>query len=220
MTWAVPARLWAGQTVAVLASGPSMTPLVAAAVRNIPTIVINDTFRLAPWAALLYAADAAWWQANPDALAFAGLKVTVDSVPGVEALRNTGSTGFDPDPQCIRTGSNSGYQGVHIAAQAGATRILLCGFDMTAKRGAHWFGAHRPDLKNTDPETYERFIRRFATLKDALDARGVEVINCTPGSALKCFPFGDLVEILEGAMNYRRACPIDRIDSVCADRQC
>jgi hypothetical protein len=176
-----------------------MTPHVAAAVRNVPTIVINDTFRLAPWAALLYAADDAWWMANPDALAFAGLKVSVACLPGVEMLRHTGSTGYDPDPSCIRTGSNSGYQGVHIAAQAGASRILLCGFDMTAARGAHWFGPHtKPGLVNTTPETYERMIRRFATLKDELDARGVEVINCTPGSALKCFRQADLAEVLEG----------------------
>jgi hypothetical protein len=173
-----------------------MTPHVAAAVRSVPTIVINDTFRLAPWAALLYAADAAWWQANPAALAFAGLKVTVDSVPGVESLRNTGSAGFDPDPGCIRTGSNSGYQGVHIAAQAGAARILLCGFDMSAARGAHWFGAHPAGLVNTEPHTYERFIRKFGELKVALDALGIEVVNCTPGSALKCFPMMELADAL------------------------
>lgn len=195
MTWRVP-QMWTGRTVAVLASGPSMTPHVAAAVRSIPTIVINDTFRLAPWAALLYAADAAWWRANPDAHAFAGLKVTVDSVPGVESLRNSGSSGFDPDPQSIRTGSNSGYQGVHIAAQAGAARILLFGFDMSAAKGAHWFGAHRNGLVNTAPETYVRFIRRFSDLKTSLDALGVEVINCTPGSALTCFPMRSLEEAL------------------------
>jgi hypothetical protein len=175
-----------------------MTPRVADAVRSIPTIVINDTFRLAPWAALLYAADAAWWQANTDALAFAGLKVTVDSVPGTEQLVYTGSTGFDPNPSAIRTGSNSGYQGVHIAAQAGAARILLCGFDMTAAKGAHWFGPHRGGLANTTPETYARFIRRFESLKVALDELGVEVVNCTPGSALTCFPMLPLDEALKG----------------------
>lgn len=201
MTWCVP-RMWEGQTVAVLASGPSMTPHVAAAVRSIPTIVINDTFRLAPWAALLYAADAAWWAAHPDAHAFAGLKVTVDSVQGVKQLAYSGSVGFDPNPGAIRTGSNSGYQGVHIAAQAGAARILLCGFDMSAAKGAHWFGPHDDGLVNTAPETYERFIRRFEHLKVALDALGIEVINCTPGSALKCFACADLADILE----RERAC--------------
>lgn len=185
--------MWTGRTVAVLASGPSMTPRVADAVRSIPTIVINDTFRLAPWAALLYAADAAWWRANPDAAAFAGLKVSADTVPGVEQLMVTGTAGFDPDPSCLRTGSNSGYQGVHIAAQAGAARILLCGFDLNARHGAHWFGPHtKPGLHNTAPETFARFVRRFEELAPILAARGVEVINCTPDSALRCFPVADL----------------------------
>jgi hypothetical protein len=189
--------MWVGQTVAVLASGPSMTQQVADAVRCVPTIVINDTYRLAPWAALLYAADEAWWHTHPEALAFAGLKVTVGTVRGVEQIAYSGSAGFDPDPGAVRTGSNSGYQGVHIAAQAGAARILLCGFDMSAAKGAHWFGPHRDGLVNTDRETYERFIRRFATLKDALDARGIQVINCTPGSALTCFPMMALDDALE-----------------------
>lgn len=202
MTWRVPA-MWTGRTVAVLASGPSMTPHVAAAVRSVPTIVINDTFRLAPWAALLYAADEAWWHANPDALAFAGLKVSVASVPGVEQLRNSGTQGFDDDPGCLRTGSNSGYQAVHLAAHAGAARILLCGFDLSAKKGAHWFGTHGSGLVNTAPETYARFIRRFEELQPLLAARGVEVVNCTPGSALKCFPAADLADMLEGEIGCK-----------------
>jgi hypothetical protein len=196
MIWRTPPGMWAGQTVAVLASGPSMTPRVAEAVRSIPTIVINDSFREAPWAALLYAADEEWWRLNPDAHAFAGLKASVASVPGVRLLRNTGSSGFDPEPGCIRTGSNSGYQGVHIAAQAGARRILLCGFDMSAAKGAHWFGEHQRGLINTSPETYQRFIGRFDSLKVELDRIGVEVLNCTPDSALKCFPMVSLDDAL------------------------
>ncbi len=175
-----------------------MTPQVADAVRNIPTIVINDTFRLAPWAALLYAADGAWWRANQDAHAFAGQRVTVDFVPGVEHLQNTGSTGYDPRPGCIRTGSNSGYQGVHVAAQAGAARILLCGFDMRASARAHWFGPHRNGLVNTTAETYGRYIRRFDTLRPALEALGIQVLNCTPGSALTAFPMARLEDALVG----------------------
>lgn len=202
MNWAVP-RMWPGRTVAVLASGPSMSQRVADAVRGLPTIVINDTYRLAPWADLLYAADAAWWTLHPEALRFAGLKVSVDFVGGVKQLNYTGSSGYDPDPRAIRSGSNSGYQGVHLAAQAGAARILLCGFDMSAAKGAHWFGPHRGGLVNTTADTYARFIHRFDSLKAALDERGVEVINCTPGSALKCFPSAHLDDVLRGEFACR-----------------
>lgn len=180
--------MWAVRTVAILASGPSMSAEVARTVRSagIPTIVVNTTHRLAPWADLLYAADEAWWshQDNADARRFAGLRVSVGVVPGVLRLRNGGTVGFDPDPQSLRTGGNSGYQALHIAVHAGAARVLLCGFDL---RGCHWHGPHPSPLRKTEPEVYARWRERYATLLPALAERGVDVVNTTPGSALECF---------------------------------
>lgn len=194
--WSVP-RTFPGGTVAILAGGESMSQEVADQVHasGIPAIVINSTFRLAPWAWMLYAADVEWWahEKNRDAHEFAGLKVTCQPVRGVERLRNTGSTGFDPNPNAVRTGHNSGYQAVHIAAHTGATRILLCGMNM---QGGHWHGAHPHGLRDTTPENYTRWCDRFTTLVEPLKNMDVQVINCTPGSALKCFPMGRLEDEL------------------------
>jgi hypothetical protein len=197
-SWVVP-RLWDGHTVAVLASGPSMSQAVADKVKaaGVPAIVINRTFELAPWAAMLYGADAEFWRQTPAAHQFAGLKVTCSDVPDVHRLKASGSDGFDPKPGFIRTGGNSGYQAVHIAAQAGARRILLCGFDMTGDRGAHWHGEHQHPLRETGPGTFERWVKAFPTLVDALSEIGVAVLNATPGSALRCARFVDLEEALD-----------------------
>lgn len=200
--WSVP-RMWDGLTVAILASGPSMSAEVVARVRAaaIPAIVVNNTFQLAPWAELLYAADYEWWKHTPGALQFEGLKVSVcppagihNPFLGVHLLRETGKNGFDPDPSCIRTGRNSGYQAVHFAAQAGAKCILLCGMDF---RNGHWHPEHAAPLRTTHPDYYDIFRAHFQTLVDPLAERGIEVLNCTPGSALRCFPFADLAEVLE-----------------------
>jgi hypothetical protein len=189
----MPLGLWKGQTVAVLASGPSMSPAVADAVRaaGLLAIAVNNTVQLAPWAEMLYAADEEWWwHPSSPHKAFAGIKASVAQVPGVQRLVITGSTGFDPEPGHIRTGGNSGYQAVHIAAQLGAARILLCGFDMRGDSGAdHWHGHHAHGLRETGPGTYARWRDNFATLVQPLAALGVQVINCTPGSALQWFPF-------------------------------
>lgn len=190
--------MWEGKTVAVIATGPSLTRKQVDAVRDLPCIAVNDNaidvlrdgvmqFAMAPWADLLYAADYEWWAQYPQARAFPGLKVTcMDSAErlGVLVLEQTGTKGFDPNPSCIRTGGNSGYQAVHVAIHAKAKRILLLGFDMHAKNGAHWFGRHPPRLRNTEPESYPGWVERF----EALKGRGSEIINCTPGSALRCFP--------------------------------
>lgn len=150
---------------------------------------------------MLYAADAAWWTVHAQtALRFAGLKVTAhDSVPyrQVMELRNTGKEGFDPDPAAVRTGGNGGATAVHIAAHGGAARILLCGFDMRGA-GRHWHGEHPAPLRSTSEHTFRKWIERFELLAAELKSRGIEVINCTPGSALQCCPFMDLEEALRG----------------------
>jgi hypothetical protein len=164
-----------------------------------PAIAVSDAFRLAPWADILYSCDAAWWlhPKNVDALKFGGTKVTLDdslALPQVKLLRNSGTEGFDPNPECLRTGNNSGYQALEIPVHAGARKILLCGFDM---HGTHFFGEHPDGLRNTDPTVFQRaFIPQFEKLAPILAGMGVDVVNCNPNSALKCFRFGNLEDEL------------------------
>lgn len=193
--WCVP-RLWPSRTVAVLASGPSLTREQVELVRTagVPAVVVNSTFRLAPWAAVLYAADPEWWdhRDNRDAHQFRGLKVSVSDVRGVLHLRDTGVNGFDPNPAALRTGRNSGYQALHLAMHTGAARILLLGFDFTNKSGSHHHGDHPPGLRSTDEAHFESWRPHFATLLPAALERGVAIVNCTPGSAIECFTFNNL----------------------------
>jgi hypothetical protein len=181
---------WAGAVVVAIGGGPSLSLEQIRkcwdARGKIKLIAINDAIILAPWADMLYAADESWWQHpdHRDAWAFAGLKVSVSAVAGVLRLRNTGVMGYDSDPQCLRTGGNSGYQALHIAAHAGAAKVLLCGYDM---RGCHWHGRHPEGLRHTVPEVYVKWVDRFEKLAPALAKLGVDVVNTTPGSALKCF---------------------------------
>jgi len=187
------------KTTIILATGPSLSSAQLQRVhaahqqKRAAVTVVNDAFKLAPWADLLYAADAAWWRVNEqEALAFAGRKASCDQqVPyrAVERLKQTGLEGYDPAPGHVRTGGNGGYQALHLAISEGAERVLLLGFDM---KGSHFFGRHAPPLRNTDPATFERWIVRFAALK----GRGAEIINCTPGSLLTCFPQQDLENAL------------------------
>lgn len=186
-------RLWPGATVAVLASGPAMSQMIADRLMcdGVRAIAVNTTLRLAPWADVLYAADADWWThpAHADMLAhYRGLRYSVSGAPSVRQLRNSGVAGFDPDPSCLRTGGNSAYQAVHLAVHLGAAKILLCGFDMAPSGGAcHWHGPHPYGLRETGPALFERWRQRFGTLAPELQRLGVDVVNVTPGSALACF---------------------------------
>ena len=190
-----PGTPWTGATVAVLASGPSMSQAVADSVRHLPRIAVNTTFKLAPDADVIYAADSMWWLVHRDQVMLCpGWKVTCQArqslhpnVPeGVMVMRWGGTVGFDDRPGYLRTGGNSGYAAIHLAASMGAKTILLYGFDAS---GGHWHGEHPAGsgLANPKDASYRAWIKRADGLAPELTKRGIEVVNCTPGSRLACF---------------------------------
>lgn len=192
--------VWRGETCAILASGPSMNVSVARTLEGrCRVIAINDNYKLAPWADILYAADHPWWREYPEALKFAGRKVTINAgleFAEVEYIESGGYADFDHRTTHVRTGKNGGYQAIHIAAHLGVRRIILCGFNMRSIDGlSHWFGDHPPNLHRTPP--YETWISLFARLAPLLRHKNIEVINCTPKSALNCFEKQSLETALE-----------------------
>lgn len=166
------------KTWAVLGTGPSMSQETADYLKGKCNVVaVSDSYRLAPWADALVSYDLAWWRVHVEALGFSGEKYCRHSLAGTEQ--------FNPCP--ITIGCNSGLMGMYLAKKKGAERILLLGFDM---HGTHFFGKHGEGLKNTTGIRFSQHIRQFKRFA------GPEVINCTPGSALKQFPISDIRDIV------------------------
>ena len=195
-------RLWPGGTVVCMASGPSLTQEDADYCRGKAdgVIVVNTTYQRAPWADCLIASDVRWWNWHKGAKDFQGLKYATSKHvkwAGVQILRNTGPKGLELDPTGLRHGINTGYRAVNLAVHFGAARILLLGYDMKrgedAKRLEHWHGDHPIPSRSH----YPTFIRYFQTIVEPLKELGIEVWNCTPGSALDCFPKADLRDVLK-----------------------
>lgn len=170
-----------GGTWAVIATGESMRPdpaAVAARVRHLPCIAVNDAYLIAPWARALVSSDANWFGKHAAGVAaFAGEVWSQNAVRGVQRM---------PGWEGIFTNTNSGLLGLHFAVNfRGADRVLLLGIDM---KGEHYFGAHPVGLTaNTDPEKFARFIRQFEDFQRRMRP-GVQVVNCSVSSALECFP--------------------------------
>lgn len=170
---------------AVLATGPSLTLSIADSVRDrCHVVAVSDAHRLAPWADALASTDGKWWKAHPEALEFAGRKFT--AAPSFVQL-----DGVERMP--VDTATNSGLLGLMVAVKLGATRVLLCGLDMHSP-GQHFFGRHPSPLRHSEQRHLELHKRQFAQYKP----RGVEIINCTPGSALQAYPMGNLETELAG----------------------
>ncbi len=193
--WSAP-RLWPGATVVCLGGGPSLTQAQVDFIRGRGRVIaVNDAYRLAPWAEVLYACDWRWWRKAGGVPDFAGLKVTLsnsrghlDAYPDIEILENTGTEGLERDPTGLRTGRNGGYQAINLAVHLGAARILLLGYDMKpdACGRTHWFGDHA-DWPTRAGVFETVMLPHFAGLARELEILGVAVVNCTPGSALAAF---------------------------------
>jgi hypothetical protein len=168
---------------AVLASGPSMSQAVADSVRHLKVVAVSDTFRLAPWADALASQDRAWWRARPEALEFAGRKFGggMEPPPGVERV---------PD---VASGSNSGVLGIRVARMLGARQIVLLGFDGGSD---HFFGPHTGTLKNTTPQRIPVHHEQHRQEAHACRWLGIEVWNCTPGTAIEHYTKASLESVL------------------------
>jgi hypothetical protein len=158
---------------------------------------------LAPWADILFAADAKWWRCyHKRALAFEGRKVTVKPTlpwPEIYCLKQSiDHATFDPRPTHLVSGGNSGYMAIHLAVHLGVTRILLLGFDMKEGRNQrrHWFGNHPAKLNSRG--NFRGWLRALEKFAKVLNHMHVEVLNCTPDSAVKCFRSVPLEVALRG----------------------
>jgi hypothetical protein len=96
----------------------------------------------------------------------------------------------------IHYGENGGYQAINIAYLLGAKRIVLLGYDMYPSGGKlHFFGNYPGELNSGCD--FAAWRGKFDRLATDLEAEGVEVINCTRETALKCFPRGDIRQCLD-----------------------
>lgn len=172
------------QTVAVIASGPSLTQsdcdLIEAA--GLPAIAINDSWRRARFARFLYASDAAWWEVNHQRIDIPAERWTCSSTA---ALR------YGLNHHRFVGPHNSGSMAVRFAVEMGAKRVILIGADCSLKHGIHWHGPHT-ETKNPDAIKVRWWHRQYAITARLARQRGCEVINASRHTELTCFPVRDL----------------------------
>lgn len=160
-------------TWALIAPGPSANAEDAERVRHLSVGAIGCAFELAPWADFVAASDAAWWRHYREASQLPGKRYCMGSnVQDAERILIPG----------LGTVVNSGVLALECAKRLGATRVLLLGLDM---HGSHYFGPYTNGLSNTTKQRRQIHLQQYR--KWAQLNRGVNVINCTQGSALECF---------------------------------
>lgn len=184
---------WKDRTAIVMASGPSMSSTVPTRNPEHRYIVTNTTFRLAPWADVVYGCDFLWWKTHaaevrrecPDMACWTQDKASAERY-GVNLVRNEALPGSSLTG--LRVNGNSGAGAINLAVLFGARRIVLLGFDMREGPAGekHWHADHPSPC--VQKQLFGEWQHKFESVAKDLKALGVEVLNATPGSALKCFP--------------------------------
>jgi hypothetical protein len=99
----------------------------------------------------------------------------------------------------VGAGGNSGFQCLNLAAQFGAKRILLVGYDMRVDLGEHWHPRHYPPLSNPHPnDNLPRWRAAIDGAAEFFAQAGIEIVNCSPVSLLKAYPKMTIGEALNG----------------------
>ena len=125
---------------------------------------------------------------------------------GINCIAEKNAPGLSTDPKVIHHGHGSGYSLVSMAHNKGAKRIVLLGYDLRyapdydgkahqiGSTPRHYFGEyphsmqHWPSVQVKDGVHVELLELYRSIAEQGL----VEVINCTPDSAIDCFERGDI----------------------------
>jgi len=230
MIWQVP-KIWEDGDVWILGGGPSVVkqfdipeevvksviegtshPSVyssyMAPLHDKHVIGINVAYMIGSWIDMVFFGDIGFFLKHMNELAkFPGLKVSChpqadkyDWIKFVPRDKNH-PRGISEHPARVSWNNNSGSAAISIAANAGAKRIILLGFDMKldGQSKQHWHNLYgKRDRKPGKPVRlpFERHLRGFEEIAKDAKKRGIEIINCCPDSAITQFPKYTLRELL------------------------
>ena len=233
MIWQVP-RMWEEADVWIIGGGPSVSKQFGIPEKVVKSVIegtsppsvyspymsflhkkhvigINVAYMLGDWIDLVFFGDSSFFATHMQALAnFPGLKASchpiTDKYPWVKYLpRNTRHPlGISDNPMQVSWNHNSGSAAVSIAANAGAKRIFLLGFDMTLSPAArqHWHDVYNRGVIDTDKSrksvanSFSRHLHGFPQM--AIDAKklGIEIINVCPESTITEFKKVSLKDLI------------------------
>jgi hypothetical protein len=199
----------------VAVTGETLTKSVAAACAGYPVIAVKQAWKRFPNAEVLYSLDEWWWrlpinnQAGPPHTkeAFTGEKWSAHDPrysPKIEfakeyklrLVRGEMANEFSTNPSVIHYGRNTAFQAINLAIHwlRGPRKIIpVVGLDMC---GGYFFGQH-PRGQHFGHH-WNDYIPVFEYAAKHLPP-GVEIINCSPISLLKCFPKMELSAALRMA---------------------
>jgi hypothetical protein len=174
-------------------------------------IGINVAYLIGDWIDMVFFGDHSWFVKHEVNLSkFKGLKVscypTHEKYPWVKNIdRDTSHPkGISNNPATVSWNCNSGSAAISVAANAGAKRIFLLGFDMkmNGNNTTHWHDLYGRGMVVEKSRlvkmqnTFNRHLTGFPEIAKDAKRRGIEIINVSPDSVIDVFPKVALKDLL------------------------
>ncbi len=178
-------------------------------------ITVNNAYQIAPFTDIQIACNDNWWQyylahdpllKQLEADCWTRYKYIAES-SGIDYIDSIVKNGLSRDPSVIHINKGSGPMAINFATLYGFKKIILIGHDMKfakdyngrqKKVGStprHYFGEypksmqHFPQSQNSVDKNgvIIGLIDAYQNMVNDLINMNVDVVNCTPDSALNCF---------------------------------
>lgn len=207
------------KTIVCIGTGPSLTDeqIEIARSKGYTLFGCNLVYAKVPDLALLYAVNIEFWRhywndrdfplKDYPAEKWTTNREAADKF-GLRWVDEVNRPGLSTDHSYVHHGHGSGYTLVNLAAWR-ADRIILIGYDLkyapdydgrarqigSAKR--HYFGEYPDEMQHWPSVSVKNGIHEeLVELYRSVAKQGfVEIINCTPGSAIDAFPMENIADL-------------------------
>jgi hypothetical protein len=217
---------WLGETVFIVASGPSIADVDFELIRGRRIICVNSSYERVPFADIVYFGDGRWWEEHKRALAGLSCRVvTCSGLPRGKSLLRVGrmkpenpATGFSERRDVVASQRTSLQGAMNLAAHmiyadgGPVGSIVLVGADMGRSKDGRSHG-HTPHKWVNRPGniTWDEQMRHLKWIAAPLRKRGIAVVNASPVSRIPWWPKMSLQEFLtmeklasKGGWDWRR----------------
>lgn len=188
---------------------------------NAKVFTINNVYQRYPETDVHLSCDFPWWcHYFPTDVRLQELKAprytwhpVIAKEYGIDYIKGVDKPGLSTDRSVIHINHGSGPMAINLAAHYGISKLILIGHDMKfapdykphqqdpGSVSRHYFDEypkhlqHWPSVKvgKSAPGVLDGLIERYDQMTYQLEnVFGMDVVNCTPGSALTTFRKGDL----------------------------
>jgi hypothetical protein len=173
-------------------------------------IAVNTSFQLGSWIDVMMFGDLPYFEDNKKKLrSFTGLKIACVAIftdsqfegENIRYLQREKRSGLSLKNNTIFWCKNTGAAAINLATLSGAKRIFLLGFDMKLLAGEQHFHNQYDKTKkvykpNENGMPFTEHLKGFPAIAKDAEKLGIEIINVSPESEIKCFKKMTLKEAL------------------------